>query len=117
MTVENVMIEGMPRPFRFGVNTTSPQYNLDVNGTAELFDVLLGVRASDAFPAQVGLPVMLQVAVIAVRSHGLRPLRWRKPVWREPSLEMQVLGRGGRSSQAGVERDCQSLAIRGTTGD
>jgi hypothetical protein len=32
----------------------------------------LGVWASDAFPAQVGLPVLLQVAVIAVGGHRFR---------------------------------------------
>ena len=72
----NVEIILQQLPEAFGAHARESVF--DVDGAAELLDVFLGVGARDAFPAQVGLPVVFQVAVIAVGGHGLRPLRWKK---------------------------------------
>ena len=57
---EEVVLQQMPE----ALGTHAREGVLDVDGATQLFDVLWGVWASDAFPAQVGLPVLLQVAVM-----------------------------------------------------
>src|SRR5271155_2544935 len=88
---------------------------LDVDGAAQLFDILLGVGASDALPAQVGLPLMFEVAVIAVGGHWLRPFRLRKSKWRDLSLFRN--NRAGSFGAGAARVEVSGVAERSRSGE
>ena len=68
-SAESVYIEIVLQQLPEAFGAHARESVLDVHGAAQLFDVLLRIGADDAFPAQVGLPVVLQVAMIAVGGH------------------------------------------------
>jgi hypothetical protein len=62
----NIQIVLKQLPQAFSAQTS--QRVFDVYGAAQLFHVFRGIRTRNAFPPQVGLPGMPQIAMIAVMS-------------------------------------------------